>query len=314
MRGDFARGWPEYEWRLKQKKRRRHHFPFPWWNGESLAGKTLLVYAEQGIGDEIFFASCLPEIIARAGHCIVECEPRLAPLFARSFPQATIHGGDRQAGLGWLTGLPAVDLQVAAGSVLQHLRPDAGSFPSRGAFLSADAQAVAGWRGRLAALGDGLKVGISWRGGRLARQRRERSTRLQQWAALLALPRAHFVNLQYGDCGAELDEVRARSGVAIHAWDAPDPLVDMDGFAALVSALDLVISVDNSTVHLAGALGVPTWLLLPQVPEWRWFSGRADSPWYPCVRIFRQPVLGDWDGVMSEAARELRMRLANFPA
>ena len=154
-------------------------------------------------------------------------------------------------------------------------------------------------------------MGISWRGGSAAFARRTRSTRLSQWAPLFALPGVSFVNLQYGDCRAELDEAQRELGVTIHDWPDADPLKDLEGLAAEMRALDLVVSIDNATVHLAGALGVPTWVLLPAVAEWRWLLGRDDSPWYSSIRLWRQEYLGAWEPVFTRVAEQLAQRLCN---
>ena len=151
-----------------------------------------------------------------------------------------------------------------------------------------------------------MKVGVSWRGGPTPEIIRMRSIALAQMAGIFAMPGVHGINLQYGECSGELKEAEEKTGVVIHSWDDADPLRDLDGFAAQIAALDLVISVDNSTVHMAGALGVPVWVLLPFVPNWRWMLKRTDSPWYPAARLFRQPSSGDWPSVLEEVSRALR--------
>ena len=265
MQGDFARGWDEYETRWDYDAEPRD-FRQSVWDGTSLRDRTLLVYGEQGIGDEILFAACLPEVVSQTRGCVVECDARLVPIFSRSFPLATIVAkGDTEPDTQSL--IDGCDVQIAAGSLPRYYRREASDFPHRRRFLAADPGLTRRWRVRLDQLGPGLKIGISWRGGNKPTIQRRRSTRLDDWRPLLELPGVHFVNLQYGDCRPELDDLRDRTGVVIHHWDDVNPLKDMNGFAAQIAALDLVISIDNSTVHMAGALGVPVFTLLPFAPE-----------------------------------------------
>ena len=304
LRGDLERGWAEYEsrWRLDPDRR---NFPEPVWNGSSLAEKTILVYAEQGVGDEILFASCIPDLLRRAGRCFLECDRRLMPLFARSFPAAEILPRPFETACGPAASRPPFDVQIATGSLPRYLRPTAAAFPRAERYLTPDRSRCAEWWDRFRELGEGLTVGISWRGGRKATDRRARSTTLDQWGDLLSRPGCQFVNLQYGDCRNELAEISRDRGIVIHDWPEANPLHDLDNFAAQIAALDLVISVDNATVHMAGALGVPTWVLLPFAPDWRWMLDRDDSLWYPSVRLHRQSQPGRWDDVFDRVQSAL---------
>src|SRR5262249_25622293 len=161
-------------------------------------------------------------------------------------------------------------------------------------FLKTDEGAVTLWRKRLSALGPGLKIGISWRAGGKPQERRKRMIPLDTWKDVLTTPGVHFVNLQYSDSSDEVAQIGKELGIKIHDWEEGDPLVDMDGFAAKIKALDLVISVGNATVHVAGAVGTPAWTLLPMVPSWRWMVRGEQSPWYSSVLLFRQPKRDDW--------------------
>ncbi|MFQ5730969.1 MAG: tetratricopeptide repeat protein [Planctomycetaceae bacterium] len=304
MQGDFARGWDEYESRWDYKATPRD-FPQPVWTGSSLRDRSLLVYAEQGIGDEVMFASCLPDVLGQTRTCVIECDPRLAPLFARSFPLATVVPADRREA-GVRGPQRDCDLQIAMGSLPRYLRRNSESFPLRRRYLAADATLIRRWQTRLHEIGEGLKVGISWRGGDKPTIRRRRSTTLEDWRPLLELPDLHFINLQYGECRAEIERAGDRLGVSIHHWDDVNPLKDLEGFAAQIAALDLVISIDNSAVHVAGALGVPVFTLLPFAPNWRWQLDRDDSPWYPSMRLFRQPEPECWAPVFERVAESLR--------
>jgi len=303
--GDFTHGWPEYELRWQGGAGLvQRNFNLPRWEGQPLAGKTILIYAEQGIGDELMFASCFPDVIQRAGHVIIDCAPRLAALFKRSFPQANIHGGAQNDDPGWLGDMPAVDFQIAAGSLPLHLRNSLADFPIHSGYLKPDPALLKRWAERYAQLGQGIKVGISWRGGHIS-QAHKRSTTLDQWQAILRTSGIQWINLQYGSPAQEINDVHEQFGITIHDWEDADPLTDLDNFAAQIAALDLVISVDNSTVHMTGALGVPVWVLQPYSADWRWLLEREDSHWYPSVRQIRQPARGNWASVLRNAEQQL---------
>jgi tetratricopeptide (TPR) repeat protein len=307
--GDLQRGWEEYEWRWKQDAT-QPRFQMPGWDGTPLEQKTILVFAEQGVGDEIMFASCLPDVIAISKKCIVECDRRLLPLFERSFPEAVFlpkPADQRPAANGLLS---SVDVQCGIGSLPRWTRKTWEDFPTRDRYLETDSSLREKWNSRLAELGKGLKIGISWRGGKEADVRRKRSTNLGQWKNLFEISGVHFVNLQYGDCSAELREASHHLGIVIHDWDDADPLSNLDEFAAQIAELDIVISVDNSTVHLAGALGVPTWVLLPLAADWRWRPCRDHTPWYACLKLFQQPKRNDWSTLFDQVTTELRHRIS----
>ncbi len=304
LRHDFARGWPDYELRLVSEDQPRRPVGFPRWNGGALAGKTLLVYAEQGLGDEIMFASCLPDAIAAARHCVVECSPKLETLFRRSFPRAGVYAARPDKALPDSVLSAGVDVQCPIGSLPLSYRRNRADFPRHHGYLRADPESVAVWRTRLAALGPGPKVGISWQGGTHKSRRPVRSVPLAQWLPIVQSANAHFVDLQYTDGRAELDALRAASGVNVHGWE--EVQTDYEQTAALVAALDLVISVCTAVIHLGGALGRPVWVMAPFSPEWRYGIAGEEMPWYPSVRVFRQPAYGDWDAVINQVAQSLR--------
>lgn len=314
--GNFEEGWNGYEWRLLKKDARPSFFPQPQWDGRSLKGKGLIVAAEQGVGDEIIFASCLPDVISQAALCIAECDKRLVPIFARSFPKASFierrdlsQVNNTSIPLSFKEKLGVADFQIRMGSLPKFLRQDFTDFLERPSYLVPDNQKVILWRQRYEELGEGLKIGISWKGGSKPSVRLARSTVLGQWTKLFSVPGIHFVNLQYGDCRGEIGEAREKMGVTIHDWEDADPFKDLDDFAAQIAALDLVISVDNSTVHMAGALGVPVWTLLPFACDWRWMREFEDTPWYKSVRLLRQESPGDWNGVFDRIFSTLGQRL-----
>ncbi|HYH23391.1 MAG TPA: tetratricopeptide repeat protein, partial [Azospirillum sp.] len=277
-RGTLAAGWAGYDHRFRDLAFAGavRRVSAPSWQGEDLTGKRILVWREQGIGDQILFASCLPDVVAGAGRVIVECDPRLVPLFARSFPTAEVRPAtDGEA--------PAVDVHAPIGSLPRWLRPESGTFPARPAYLSADPARHRVWRERLAALGPGPAVGICWRSGLMTAERRAAYTRLNDWGPVFAVPGVRFVNLQYDDCAAELAEAERRFGVTIHRWPDLDLKNDLEGVAALMANLDLVISPATSVGELAAALGTPTWRF--GVTDWTQL-GTAVRPWFPAMRIF----------------------------
>ena len=303
--GDFDQGWPEYEWRYTAPDAVDYSLPLPVWDGAPLTDKTILVYAEQGVGDEIMFAACYSFILARAQQAIIACEPRLTDLFRRSFTDATVIGSAVAQDPGWLSGIPEIDCQVPAGSLPGHMPCFPEGLSAGKGYLSPDPEALKKWQRRYTGLGPGLKVGISWRGGRNTDTQRKRSTLLEQWQQLFQLEDVQFINIQYGDCTKELQQVFDQHGVKIHDWDDSDAFNDLDGLAAQMAALDLVVSVDNTSVHMAGALGVPVWILQPYVPDWRWLLDCTDSYWYRAVRQFRQPCSADWTSVFARVKLEL---------
>jgi tetratricopeptide (TPR) repeat protein len=305
LTGDFQRGWDDYEERRLSADFASRSSDLPQWDGTSLAGRTVLVSGEQGLGDEIMFASMLPQVIAAAGHTVIECEPRLVRLFSRSFPSATVYAAAAERRSPSSISGRTIDVEVSAGSLPRTLRRRVEDFPRHDGYLKADPARVDYWRGRLASLGPGLKAGISWSGGVRKTRRSMRSVPLEQWMPILDVPEMHFVSLQYtAGAAAEAAAYGAKKGTKITHWQ--EAIDDYDETAALVCALDLVVSVCTSVIHLTGALGRRAWVMAPYSPEWRYgFSGET-MPWYPAVRLVRQPAYGDWDPVISSVASELR--------
>ena len=267
LAGNFQEGWQLFEQREDAQEVFFDRYAQPRWNGSSLAGKTIVVHAEQGIGDEILFGSCFPDLIPLAKRCIFVCDPRLERLLTRSFPQAGVYGHLRRKN--WSPPeLPELfDVQIPAGSLPLYFRSSLESFPRRERFLTVDPGLLAKWRERLAALGPELKIGISWRAGGKPLESRKRTIPLDRWAEIFAIPGTRFINLQYGDASADIAAAKAQLGVEIHDWEDADPLIDIDGFAAKIAALDLVISVGNATVHVAGAVGTPAWRCCRKFPR-----------------------------------------------
>ncbi len=307
-------GWEGYErrWNLKLKgfNALRHQVSQLPWRGEPLAGQCILLWQEQGIGDTVLYAGMLPDLMAGGARLIIECEARLVPLFRRSFPQAQVVTSSQPPHAATLE----ARWQSPLGSLCRWLRAQFDAFVWRGSYLIPDANRVSAFRQHYRALGPGPVIGISWRSGNY-KVGTQKSLDLAQLAPLLALPDAVFVNLQYGDCTAELTRLKNETGLTVHQDTSVDALKDLDGFAAQVAAMDLVISTSNSTVHFAGAMDVPVWMLLPRGGSallWYWFTEGNDSPWYPSMRIFRQDTPGDWSGSLTPAATALEKFIAEF--
>jgi tetratricopeptide (TPR) repeat protein len=303
--GRFSEGWREYEWRSRVEswERRNAEYSYPWWNGEDPAGRRLLVRGEQGLGDQIMFASCLPELLQGDGRIILECDARLESIFARSFPGAAVYSQSRQGKAGWASDGLDAELQVNIGSLPLLLQRGSGTFPSHAGYLRPDPSKVESWRKRLAGLDSAMKIGVSWRGGTLNTRQATRSLELRDLAPVLRHGPASFVSVQYGDCAAEIQEFERESGITLHHWQAA--IDDYDETAALVAALDLLISVQTAVVHLGGALSKPVWVMVPARPEWRYMRSGERMPWYPSVRLFRQDIPGEWDPVIDRIAAEL---------
>ena len=294
--GDFAEGWRGFELR-RQKENfigRYRKFPFAEWQGEPLEGKAILVYPEQGLGDELMYASCIGALAARARHVALECDPKLGALFTRSFAQSTVIARRRTFVNDWVNHLePRPDFQVPIGSLPRF-------FPSSVSYLKADPQKVARWQERLEALGPGKKVGLSWQGGVGHTGRMRRSLTLEQLAPVLSGEGMHFVSLQYTDV-TKGSEVMKR--LKIHHWQ--EAIDDYDETAALVCALDKVLTVCTAIVHLTGALGRPALVMVPFGSDWRYGASGERMSWYPSVRLVRQQRIGDWASVLEEVESSL---------
>ena len=307
---DFQTGWPNYEtrWQSEDHKTPWRNYPQPLWTGEPLLNGRLLLWGEQGVGDEIQFASMLPDVLRTGNSIILDCDPRLRPLFARSFPEIEVISSG--------SGNPAPDQPLQAG-IAAHLptgslpglfRVDEASFSSS-PYLKPDPALQCEFRDRYA---DGRKlIGLAWHTSN-PKSGHRRSVDLSQFASLFAQDDLRWVSLQYGDFD-NLEQQAELAGAPLLIDRSVDQFVDIDRFAAQVAVMDLVITIDNSTAHLAAALGIPVWLLLPFATDWRWLQDRADTPWYPTMRIFRQPRIGDWPSVIAQVRQALAARLTCEP-
>jgi tetratricopeptide (TPR) repeat protein len=296
LRGDFAQGWPEYEWRWRMKERRPRTWKQTPWDGRPLPGKTIILHAEQGLGDTIQFIRYAALARQRRARVIVECQRPLLPLLA-GCPAIDLLIGQGEE-------LPDCDVHVPLMSMPGICGTTLDNVPAEIPYISASPGLVAKWRDRLAAL-DGYKVGICWQGNPRHRDDRLRSLPLRSFAVLAQVPGVRLISLQKGAGSEQVAGVR--SDLAVVDWtDKLDgeagPFMDT---AAIMKNLDLVVTSDTAIAHLAGAMGVPVWVALPFVPDWRWLLDRRDSPWYPTMRLFRQSSLGDWAGVFGEMQAQL---------
>jgi hypothetical protein len=291
--GDFRAGGAEYEWRLR-KDPRRPPIDTPLWDGRPLSDGTLLLCAEQGLGDTIQFVRYAPLLRARVGRLVLACPPPLAPLL-RNAP-----GLDDVISFG--AKLPRVDAYLPLLSVMQRLGTDLGDVPATTPYLTADAAP----RPALAALldGGGPRIGLVWRGNPNHPNDRRRSLPLALLRPVLEVAGPRFFSLQLGAPPGEL----ADPALAGRVTDLAPHLRDFADTAAAMSALDLIITVDSAAAHLAGALGRPCWVLLPFSADWRWLLERGDSPWYPTMRLFRQPRCGEWPPVITALIDQLACR------
>jgi Flp pilus assembly protein TadD len=301
QRGDFEAGWRHYEWRWQTRGKtfQPRTFSQPAWDGGPLEGRSLLVYAEQGLGDTLQFVRYAPLLQRRGGRVIFECQKPLWPLLT-SCP-----GIDHLVAKG--EALPPFDCHVPLLSVPGLLGTHAGNIPADVPYLSARPDLVRSWRDRLADCA-GLKVGICWKGSAAYAGDRQRSVALAELAALAAVPGVSLISLQKGPGEEQL----ADAGFPVRSLgpdfdEANGAFMDT---AAVVKNLDLVIAADTAVAHLAGALAAPVWVFLARVPDWRWMLDREDSPWYPTARLFRQDQAGEWGPVVRRLAAALRERLA----
>ena len=297
--GHFDEGWQEYEWRRWQEKNKPHlrNFSQPLWNGEDLGDKVLLVHAEQGFGDTLQFCRFVSGPVP-GRRVILEVQAPLKSLLA------DLPGVEQIVARG--EPLPPFDLHCPLLSLPRILGTSLATIPAEVPYVRADQQRVAGWQKRLAPH-PGLRVGLVWAGNQAMGADRRRSLTLDQFSPLADVPGVCFVSLQKGPAAAQA----LPAGMVLHDWT--DELHDFADTAALVEALDLVISVDTAVVHLAGALGKPVWLLNRFDRCWRWLIDRNDSPWYPSLKQFRQTEPGDWDGVVRSLGAALVDLTASSP-
>ncbi len=302
IKGELAEGWEEYEWRYQIPGAQALMPPTDrkQWDGMPLGDATLLLVADQGFGDVIMFARYVPWVRGRCPNVAIACSAEMRATLGRMFPDLPIHTNWGEIG-GYaafcaFSGLPRLHATTLA------------SIPSRMPYLAPDPAKVAHWRTVLdAGVPKGLmRIGIAWAGRPTHNNDHNRTTTLASFAPIAAVPGIVLLSLQKGEALKELA-----------GWKGPAPLVDvgskLDSFEdtiAVIDQLDLIISVDTSINHFAGAMGRPAWVMIPFAPDWRWLTGRGDTPWYPSLRLFRHPATRRWDLVMAAVAAELQQHLA----
>jgi ADP-heptose:LPS heptosyltransferase len=257
--------------------RARHRLPL--WQGDNLDGRRILLWGEQGIGDMVLFASMLPDLLASGAQVGLELEPRLIPLFRRSFPQIEFFAWDN------VPSDARFDVQANLGRLGLFLRSAAERFANARPYLVPEPARVAEFKARYAALGPGPKIGISWRSSSQAYRRK--SLRLEDFAPLFAAcPDATFISLQYGDTADDIARAQELCATRVHHDASLDNWTDLDGVAAQIAALDTVVTVSNLNAHLAGAAGIPAHVLVTQNTLWYWPHAKSSTPWYPSVRLY----------------------------
>ncbi len=294
MCGHLAEGFVEHQWgrKCKQLAEGMPVFEGPEWQGESFAGRTLLLFAEYGIGDALQFVRYVPMVVERGGTVVLQVQPAIAALL-RPMEGVTVLGRDEP--------VPPYDLQLPLMDLPRIFGTTLDTIPAGVPYLKADAAKVEAWRATLGAH-TGLKVGVVWAGSPLHKGDQQRSLSAEAVLPRLVMPGVQLFSLQKEPRPADGPVLQQLGADLI---DLGPVLGDFTDTAAAVLALDLVIAVDTSVAHLAGALGRPCWMLLPYALDWRWLRDREDSPWYPSIRLFRQSRPHAWDGVLTRVANEL---------
>ena len=312
MLGEFGSGWDDYEARWDDRvfvatgsgcvteEGRRHMSPPA--AADDIAGARLLLLSEQGVGEEIMFASMLPDVLGLAASATLVCDPRLTSLFAESFPALTVMGRDAARTLR----LGDFDRITPMGSLCRAMRRNAAAFPGA-PYLAPRRDLVARWGERLGPANGRMRVGISWRGGTQKTGGAARSMSLAQLKPLLDVDGCDFVSLQYGDPRDEIAAANRELGQAIKVFPAVE-IDDFEELAALTMALDHVVTIQTALVHLCGAVGQKAIVMVPKRPEWRYMASGPSMPWYGSVQIIRQTQQEDWNGVIAQTAEALAER------
>lgn len=304
--GKYGEGFDRYEWGYKTgiRANRGYGREIPVWDGSP--DKKIVLWGEQGIGDELMFSNMIPDLQKVCRAVIFDCHPRLVKIFKESFPDLIIYGTRKDAYVNWPLDHPDIDARIAMGDVGKYLRRELKDFPKHNGYLKASQDRIAHYQTKLAKLGNRPKVGISWTGGYMKTRKDWRSISLEKWEPIFKKD-VDFISLQYTDRAYDtIAEVEEKFDVRIHHWPSAVQNNDYHETAALVSALDLVITVNTAIHHLSGALGKPTWTLTPKGKAWRYYSPDGVSfPWYPSVRCIQQPEFMEWDSVMQNVAEEL---------
>jgi len=303
--GDFGSGWPLYEWRWKRDKSISGE-PIitskPMWSGES--DKTIFLWSEQGIGDEIMFASLLPELQQTSTHVILNCDKRLIPLFKRSFMGNISFCDDRDT-----VDENSYDFHIPIGSLPLILRPTLSSFKEGSkAYLKCQQSKADELKLALLEKQKEILVGISWLSKSKIPGAIQRNVELAEIAQHLNKPNIKLVNLQYGDVSGEIKNLKDNQNIDVIQIEEIDNKNDIDGLAALIMACDHIVTIDNATAHLASALGAKTKLLLPINHDWRWGQEKTTSYWYDSLQLYRQRQLNDWETNLLKISSEIQSK------
>lgn len=302
MRGDFERGWSEYEaCRIARDEVPPAVRARPIWDGVPLLGRTVLLHAEQGLGDTLQFVRYAPLVKRVGGNVIVACQAPLCELLSG------VLGIDRIVDLAGE--LPPFEVRASLLSLPHIFGTDLRTLPRAVPYLAVDESQVDRWRSRLGTI-SGFRIGIVWQGNPKHLRDRQRSIPLNQFAPLTRVPGVRCISLQQGHGLDQLENSSSELLIVNPGSEIGRDERCFSDLAAIMRTLDLVITCDTAALHLAGALGVPTWAAIPYLPDWRWMLGREDTPWYPTVRLFRQSSPDDWGSVFERMMSELRNHLA----
>jgi tetratricopeptide (TPR) repeat protein len=293
LAGHYEEGWQEYEWLWKLKKP-KYRLPQSLWDGADIRGKRILLYAEQGFGDVIQFIRYAPMVKGKGAEVILGCQKELKVLLK------SVVGVSSVVAFG--EPIPQLDLQCPLPSLPRLFSTTVDGIPSQVPYMHADIQSVSDWRHRLGINTSSLNIGLVWAGSPGHLNDRNRSCPIDLFLPITRMDGLRFFSLQ-----KEIPERWAGSSVTeMNLMDYTGDIEDFSDTAGIIMNLDLVITVDTAVAHLTGALGKPVWILLPFAPDWRWMLSREDSPWYPTMRLFRQPSPGDWISVISKVHDELK--------
>jgi tetratricopeptide (TPR) repeat protein len=293
--GQYREGWQEFVWEgLATAPEKRVRLPLPDWDGSDLAGRTILFYTEQGFGDSIQLSRYASHAGQRGGKVVLGCFGELARLFGSlKDVWQVVPSGAR---------LPPVDLKCSLQDAPRLFGTRVETVPAQEPYLFADPEIARRWKERIDSVGRGCKVGLVWAGSTRGPENKWRSITLNHFAPFGSVEGVQFFSLQKEEAGLQAHQ--PPGGMNLISWS--EEFTDFADTAGFIANLDLVITVDTAIAHLAGALGKQTWVLTYQPLNWRWLAHQAESPWYPTVRLFRQPVAGDWQTPIAQAAEALR--------
>ncbi|MBF0380272.1 MAG: tetratricopeptide repeat protein [Magnetococcales bacterium] len=302
--GDFTNGWQNFNQRWQDIALSSTFFNnsnMTLWQGGDIDGKKLLLWDEQGVGESLLFATMIPDLVKLGAKVVLQCDERLIPLFLRSFKEIECLPN------GSIDSLKADELEfdhhTPMGNLGRWFRPDLSSFVKQKAHIVVDDEKKHTLKTRYKKSNNQFIVGISWHSK--SPKYGDKSIELKELYPILKIPGVQFINLQYGDTAKPRDELFNDSGIQIYHDESIDQLADLDSFSAQVAAVDLVVTISNTTAHMAGAVGTPTFLLLESVPIWYWMMDVNHSPWYSSLRLFRQQKRGEWRDVIRDVAKEV---------